>query len=50
MKRGARDWQEVTQFFVFDPAIRKIIHATNATPCINRVIRIKHDKAGLSGH
>ncbi len=39
MKRGSRDCQEVTQCCVFDPAICKIIHATNATACVNRVIR-----------
>lgn len=39
MKRGSRDWQEVTQFFAFDPAIRKVIYTTNATACVNRVIR-----------
>jgi transposase-like protein len=31
--------QEVTPFFAFDPAIRKIIHTTNAIESLNRVIR-----------
>lgn len=32
-------WQEVTPFFAFDPAIRKIIYTTNAIESLNRVIR-----------
>lgn len=34
-----RAWQEVIPFFVFDPAIRKIIYTTNAVESLNRVIR-----------
>jgi transposase-like protein len=36
---GRRAWQEVTPFFGFDPAIRKIIYTTNAMETLNRVIR-----------
>lgn len=32
-------WQQVIPFFVFDPAIRKIIYSTNAIERLNRVIR-----------
>lgn len=34
-----RAWQEVIPFFGFDPAIRKIIYATNAIESLNCVIR-----------
>ena len=34
-----RAWQEVIPFFAFDPAIRKIIHTTNAMESLNRAIR-----------
>ncbi len=34
-----RAWDEVTPFFAFDPAIRKIIYTTNAIESLNRVIR-----------
>jgi hypothetical protein len=34
-----RAWEEVTPFFGFDPAIRKIIYTTNAIESLNRVIR-----------
>jgi transposase-like protein len=34
-----RAWQEVIPFFVFPPAVRKIIYTTNAIESLNRVIR-----------
>ena len=34
-----RAWDEVTPFFAFDPAIRKIIYTTTAIESLNRVIR-----------
>jgi len=34
-----RAWQEVIQFFAFDPAIRKVVYTTNAIESLNRVIR-----------
>ena len=34
-----RAWQEMIPFFAFDPAIRKIIHTTNAMESLNRAIR-----------
>lgn len=34
-----RAWAEVIPFFGFDPAIRKIIHTTDAMESLNRVIR-----------
>jgi putative transposase len=34
-----RTWQEVIPFFAFPPAVRKIIHTTNAIENLNRVIR-----------
>lgn len=34
-----RAWQEVSPFFGFEPAIRKIIYTTNAIESLNRVIR-----------
>ena len=34
-----RAWQEVIPFFVFSPAVRKIIYTTNAIESLNRVIR-----------
>jgi transposase-like protein len=34
-----RAWQEVTPFFAFPPAVRKIIYTTNAIESLNRVIR-----------
>ena len=34
-----RAWQEVIPFFVFPPAVRKIIYTTNAIEGLNRVIR-----------
>jgi putative transposase len=34
-----RAWEEVTPFFAFPPAVRKIIYTTNAIESLNRVIR-----------
>lgn len=34
-----RAWAEVTPFFAFDPAIRKIVYTTNAIESLNRIIR-----------
>jgi putative transposase len=34
-----RAWQEVIPFFVFPPAVRKIIYTTNAIESLNMVIR-----------
>lgn len=34
-----RTWAEVIPFFAFDPAIRKIVHTTNAVESLNRIIR-----------
>lgn len=34
-----RAWQEAIPFFVFPPAVRKIIYTTNAIESLNRVIR-----------
>ena len=34
-----RAWEEVTPFFAFPPAVRKIISTTNAIESLNRVIR-----------
>jgi putative transposase len=34
-----RAWEELIPFFAFPPAVRKIIHTTNAIESLNRVIR-----------